>query len=175
MENFYLSGWHQLLKDYPLHHHFNECTIKAYSEFMPSPKVGISPMGEIDYSIFSNDNEYAWGISEIEEETELKPGMEFIGKKIFEQIFHLGMGLPVHHIAGHARQNLLNNPYWPKELSEKTGHLINEKFVCLLPLMLSKTQDDKGRVTWTFFGSSIHGPEMAFWKSFYTSPTNEIK
>jgi hypothetical protein len=174
MENSNKSGWHQLLNDYPLHQHYKDIHIPAYSEFMPSPKVGISPLGEIDNLILSDDDEYGWKINEIEEETELKPGMEHIGKQLFKQIHNLGMGLPAHHIAGHAHQNLLNNPYWPQELSEKAGHFINEKFVCLLPLMLSKTQDDKGRVPWTFFGSSIHGPETAFWKSFYSSPEKEI-
>ncbi len=40
--------------------------------------------------------------------------------------------------------------------------------------MLSRTQDDKGRVVWTFFGNSIHEPEEAFWKSFFTAPGKEI-
>ena len=168
------EGWHQLLNDYPLHNHYKEIHIYAYSEFMPSPKVGLSPYGDIDYLTFSDDDEFGWKISEMEEEMELKPGMNDIGKILLKQIHNLGMGLPAHHISGHANQSLINNPYWPEELSVKAGKLKNEKYVCLLPLMLSKTQDDKGRVTWTYFGSSILGPEKAFWNSFYTTPEKEI-
>src|SRR5665647_3801764 len=40
--------------------------------------------------------------------------------------------------------------------------------------MLSRTQDDKGRVIWTFFGNSIHDPEQTFWKSFFSDPDAEI-
>jgi len=64
----------------------------------------------------------------------------------------------------------VNNPYWPPELASHAGSLLHERYITLLPLMLSRTQDDKGRVIWTFFGNSIHEPEHAFWKSFFTSP-----
>jgi hypothetical protein len=40
--------------------------------------------------------------------------------------------------------------------------------------MLSRTQDDKGRVIWTFFGNSINEPESVFWKSFFNAPGIEI-
>ena len=43
----------------------------------------------------------------------------------------------------------------------------------LLPLALTKTQDDKGRVRWTVFGSSELGPERAFWQSAYLAPGRE--
>ncbi len=42
-----------------------------------------------------------------------------------------------------------------------------------MPLSLSRTQDDKGRVRWTLFGNSEQGPGKAFWKSFYTAPKIE--
>ena len=47
------------------------------------------------------------------------------------------------------------------------GRLSQERFVVFLGLSLSRTQDDKGRIRWSFFGSSEQGPEKAFWKSFY--------
>ena len=43
-----------------------------------------------------------------------------------------------------------------------------------MPLALSRTQDDKGRVRWTFFGGSEQGPAKAFWRSFYTAPGHEV-
>jgi hypothetical protein len=48
--------------------------------------------------------------------------------------------------------------------------LQNDRCVLLLPLSLSRTQDDKGRVRWTLFGNSEQGPGKAFWKSFFTAP-----
>jgi hypothetical protein len=36
-----------------------------------------------------------------------------------------------------------------------------------MPLALSRTQDDKGRIRWTLFGSSEQGPERAFWKGCF--------
>jgi hypothetical protein len=89
-------------------------------------------------------------------------------------ILKLGKGLPQHYISGHGGENLVNNPYWPPELASRAGSLSQERYVTLLPLMLSRTQDDKGRVIWTFFGNSIHEPEEAFWKSFFTSPGKEV-
>ena len=168
------SGWTSLLEGYPWHEGSEDFHISAYSEFMPSPKIGISPFGDIDYSIFSKEDPFGWNISEMEEEIELKPGIDNISKQICKQIQHLGKGLPAHHISGHAHHNLIDNPYWPEDLSNKAGKLDHEKFLTLLPLMLSRTQDDKGRVSWTYFGSSIQGPEEAFWKSFYTAPDKEI-
>ncbi|MBI5541684.1 MAG: M28 family peptidase [Bacteroidia bacterium] len=166
-------GWHALMTDFTLLHSEGNFPLQAYSEFMPPPRVGISPYGEIDYNIFSKNDEYGWHISELEEESELKPGIVHIGEQIMHQIIKLGKGETVNHIAGHQHHNLTNNVYWPDELSKNAGKFVNEKFVVFLPLVFSKTQDDKGRVRWTFFGGSEQGPEKAFWKSFYNSPDNE--
>src|SRR5262249_5927977 len=61
------------------------------------------------------------------------------------------------------------NPFWPPELASETSKP-DERCVLLLPLALSRTQDDKGRVRWTLFGNSEQGPGKAFWKSFFTAP-----
>ena len=82
----------------------------------------------------------------------------------------LGQGKPAYSIAGQMGRNLIDNPYWPSELAAQAGKLSHERYVVFLPLALSKTQDDKGRIRWTFFGGSEQGPERAFWKSFYLSP-----
>ena len=68
----------------------------------------------------------------------------------------------------------MDNPYWPPELAAHAGKLPHEHYVVLLPLALSRTQDDKGRVRWTFFGSSEQGPSWAFWKGFHSGPTEEL-
>jgi hypothetical protein len=144
--------------------------LPAYSEFMPSPLVGRKPLGDIDPRIFREGDPTGWWISEIEEENELRPGIEHAGKQIFHSILKLGKGLPEHHIHGHGGQNLKDNPYWPDDLASMAGKLTHERFVTLLPMMLSRTQDDKGRVIWSLFGNSVHDPEQVFWKNFYSAP-----
>jgi hypothetical protein len=148
--------------------------ISAYSEFMPPPMPCHKPYGRPDNSVLSPDDPFGWKITEMEEEYELKPGIWHIGLQIMSNIIKLGRNLPAHQIGGHGDENLKDNPYWPPELADKAGFLYHEKYVALLPLMLSRTQDDKGRVLWTFFGNSVHDPEYAFWKSFFSSPGVEI-
>ena len=148
--------------------------IPAYSEFMPPPRVGRSPWGDIDLSLFSEEDPHGWCVPEIEEEYGLRPGLENIAGQIMEQLLKLGRALPAPHIAGHKGRNLQGNPYWPPELAARAGTLDHERHVVFLPLALSKTQDDKGRVGWTFFGSSEQGPERAFWKGFYSAPGQEL-
>src|SRR5512133_1012510 len=174
MEEKELSGWKKLYSEYPWFCCKGCYPIAAYSEFMPPPRLGCKPYGKPDSRILTEDDPYGWIISELEEEYELRPGIEHIGHQIMGNILKLGKGLPEHFISGHGDENLLNNPYWPPELASRAGLLLHERYVTLLPLMLSRTQDDKGRVLWTFFGNSIHNPEQAFWKSFFTAPGSEL-
>ena len=73
-----------------------------------------------------------------------------------------------------SKYKLEQNPYWPKELHDRARALEHERFVLLLPLALSITQDDKANLRWTLFGNSEQGPARAFWKGFYTDPTHEV-
>ena len=168
------KGWKKLLEGYPWFNREGAYPIPAYSEFMPSPLVGRKPLGQLDPRIFNHRDPYGWIISEIEEEYELKPGIPHLGQQIMNNIIKLGRGESANRIQGPDGQNLKNNPYWPEELAAKASHLHKERYVTLLPMMLSRTQDDKGRVIWTFFGNSIHEPEPTFWKGFYTSPQTEM-
>lgn len=173
MEEKSLQGWHKMLDGYPWFRSKGSYPVSAYSEFMPSPQPEYKPYGKPGNFILQEDDPFGWNISEMEEEYELKPGIEHIGHQIISNILKLGKGLPHHFISGHGGENLENNPYWPPELAAHAGTLSHERFVTLLPLMLSRTQDDKGRVTWTFFGNSVDNPEKVFWKSFYNAPGDE--
>jgi len=167
-------GWQKLRTGYPWFGGNGCYPIAAYSEFMPPPRLGYKPYGKPDYRLENENDPFGWTITEMEEEYELKPGIEHIGQQIMNNLIKLGKGLPQHFISGHGNENLINNPYWPPELASRAGSLFHERYVTLLPLMLSRTQDDKGRVIWTFFGNSIHDPEQTFWKSFYSAPGTEI-
>lgn len=174
MENNYSSGWHKMMENYPWFRCDRCFPLPAYSEFMPSPMVGRKPLGEVDNVLFREADPFGWYLTEIEEEYELRPGMIHTGNQIMEHIINLGKGLPEHHITGHNGANLKGNPYWPPDLASKAGTLYHERFVTLLPMMLSRTQDDKGRIIWTLFGKSTSDPETAFWKNFYRDPDSEI-
>ena len=168
------TGWEKMLQGYPWFNGKNRFTLPAYSEFMPPPRFGRSPYGEFDTEHSVQNDPFGWYVSEIEEELQLKPGLTLLANEILKQIVELGEGKPAYNISGQMGRNLLDNPYWPPELAAQAGKLPHERYIVFLPLALSKTQDDKGLVRWTFFGSSEQGPEQAFRKSFFSSPAQEI-
>jgi len=167
------TGWRKLIEGYPWFSGDNRFPIRAYSEFMPPPRLGKRPYGDVDASLFADNDPFGWYITEVEEQYELKKGIADLLHQIESQVVELGQGKPALHIAGHQGRNLINNPYWPPDLAEYAGKLTHERYVILLSAALSRTQDDKGRIRWTFFGSSEQGPEHAFWKSFYAAPGQE--
>jgi hypothetical protein len=165
------SGWKQLLDGAPWFRGPDRYPIAAYSEFIPPPRLGLKPYGQPEAIIFSDDDPWGWQVTEFEEALELRPGLEAIAAQVVKAVIHLGRGEPAHGIS---HNKLVDNPYWPPALADRAGKLPHERYVTLLPLALSRTQDDKGRVRWTLFGASEQGPARAFWKSFYVAPRKEL-
>ncbi len=165
-------GWHELIEGFPWFTGHGRYSILAYSEYMPPPRLHLKPYGDIGIPVFDDSDTYGWCVAETEEIYELRPGLEHLANSILKELVSFGQGQPASRIAGHRGRNLVDNPYWPPELA-KAGRLAHERYVTLLPLALSRTQDDKARIRWTFFGSSEQGPEKAFWKSFYAAPSQE--
>jgi hypothetical protein len=165
-----LQGWERLLSGHPWFRGEGAYPITAYSEFMPPPRLGQKPYGPIDDVLYRQDDPFGWNVTEYEEALELQPGMELIAKELTHVAHQLGT---CHAAHGVAHKKLCGNPFWPEDL-QASGAPQQERYVLLLPLALSKTQDDKGRVRWTLFGSSEQGPAKAFWKSFYTAPRREV-
>ena len=169
------AGWRILLDGYPWFRGEGHYPIRAYSEFMPPVRTGLNPYdGSIYPWIFRPDDPYGWQVWEIEEEYQLKPGLEKIGKQVLEHIRMLGEGTMPASLIGHQHSKLANNIFWSEELAACQGKLKQEKYIIIMPFSLSKTKDDKGRICWTFFGASEQGPEKAFWRSFYESPGKEM-
>jgi hypothetical protein len=162
-------GWKQLLHNASCFHGEGKYPIAAYSEFIPPPRLGIKPYGGRHY--FEENDPWGWPVTEFEECFELRPGLENVARQMVGALVHLGCGRPAHGIA---RNKLENNPCWAPELCEQAGALGHERYVVLLPLALSRTQDDKGRLRWTLFGGSEQGPARVFWRSFFTAPRREI-
>jgi hypothetical protein len=169
------EGWKAFLDGFPWYGADNPYPLQAYSEFMPPLRTGINPVtGQIYPWVLGEEDPYGWIIPEREEEYQLVPGMENIGRQLMEHLVQLGTGtLPV-ALSGHGKSNLRENVFGPEELLSQAGKLGHERYVTLAPLALSKTKDDKGRIRWTFFGASEQGPEKPFWRSFFEAPGNEL-
>jgi hypothetical protein len=165
------QGWKRLLADWPWFTGNGNYPIAAYSEFMPPPRLIQKPYGCEELRLISEKDSWGWPVTEYEEATMLRPGLEHIAQQVVSALSHLGQGNPAHGIA---KNKLQNNPCWPDNLASSAGKLAHEQYLILLPIALSRTQDDKGRVRWTLLGNSEQGPARAFWKSFYRSPNNEV-
>ncbi len=165
-----LKGWKQLIETCAFRGQ-GQYPISAYSEFMPPVRLGCRPYGGKLDGIFSEDDPVGFPITEFEEAFELRPGLENIAHQVLGALIHLVRGEPAE---GLSKKTLIDNPYWPPELASQAGKVKHENFVLMLPLALSRTQDDKGRKRWTFFGSSEQGPLQPFWKSLFTSAGKEI-
>ena len=153
--------WNELLRGAPWVED-GPYRIAAYSEFMPAPRMGQKPLGERDPLLVRGDDPLGWPITEYEEAFELRPGLEQIGRQLIRALHALGRGHPARGIS---KGKLKGNPAWPPALSEH-GAPAHERYVLLLPLALSMTQDDKGRVRWTLFGASELGAAHSFWRGF---------
>jgi len=161
------TGWSRLIPSEGTFHGTDAFRIAAYSEYMPPPRVGWKPYGPVPVNsyLFSPDDAFGWKVHEFDEALELQPGLAQIARQLLARLKRLQDGNPDTGLPRHISRN---NPFWPAELSG--ANLQNDRCVLLLPLALSRTQDDKGRVRWTLFGNSEQGPGKAFWKSFYTAP-----
>jgi len=164
------GGWNPLLAEDDWCRGPGQMPIPAYSEFLPPPYVGVKPYGALDRFVRHPSDHFGWYVGEYEQEFELKPGLELIARETLEEVVKLGRGLPAPQIS---RRKLEDNPYWPRALADRAGKLRHERYVIFLSVALSRTQDDKGRVPWTLFGSSEQGPALPFWKGFYLGPRRE--
>jgi hypothetical protein len=164
------QGWDRLLSDIPRYGRGHRFRIPAYSEMMPSPWIGWRPYGKDPSAPKNPDDPFTWLVNEREQAFQLGPGLQRIAGQVLRALEHLDREQPTQGIT---RAKLDGNPYWPKELAELPGAIPHERYVTLLPIVLSKAQDDKGRVRWMLYGSSEQGPDRAFWRSFYHAPGQE--
>jgi hypothetical protein len=160
-------GWKQLLDGYPWFDGAGAFPITAYSEFMPPPRFGRKPYGTFSGLPFDEADPWGMPVTEYEQAWELRPGLDRVAREVVGALANLCRGKRTRGVAQH---KLVNNPCWTAELGDSAGALDHERFVVFMPLALSRTQDEKGRVRWTLFGASEQGPARAFWKSFFTAP-----
>jgi hypothetical protein len=137
---------------------------------MQPVRFGRKPYGTWDELPFAEDDPWGWPISEYDENLMLHPGLCDLARHVLAKLVPLARADESHDISEY---KLCDNPYWPPELAAAAGTLDHERFVLLLPLALSITQDDKAHQRWTLFGNSEQSPAHAFWKGFYTAPGKE--
>lgn len=169
---FMSHGWRKLIPATSRFRGEGRYPIDAYSEFMPPPRVGWKAYGDprIDPDLYAERDPYGWHVSEFQEAIELQPGLLQVAKQVVGKLGRLLDGNPD---TGILHGDLIDNPFWPAELAAEPK-LAHDRCLTLLPLALSRTQDDKGRVRWTLFGNSEQGPAKAFWRSFFIAPNNEV-
>ncbi len=136
--------------------------LRAYSEFMPPPYVGVKPYcpdrARCDCTAGATDDG-SLDIDEYEWAHELVPGLARIGEHVIDQLGKLLDGKD--HVLS---SSLLDgNPAWPDELAARAGSLGHDPRLLILPLALSKSRDDKGNDRWTLFGASHLGAARPFW------------
>src|SRR5689334_13018476 len=126
---------------------------------MPPPWVGLKPYDELGGPPPEGQ---AWPVTEYEELQELRPGLDRIAEHVIAELDKLARG----ETCQLSHKLLEGNPAWPAELADAARRGGASPYLIILPLALSRTQDDKGHVRWTLFGSSHDGPARAFWRSF---------
>jgi hypothetical protein len=163
------AGWKQLVEGAPWFRAPGSYPIAAYSEFIPPPREVCKPYLGYPVNALDENDPWSWPVVEWEEAGQIRPGLAHIAEIVVRGLVELAHGRPVH---GLSKIKLAGNPAWPPLLAQK-GLLAHERYVTLLPLALSKTLDDKGRVRWTLFGASEQGPARGFWRSFFTAPRRQ--
>src|SRR5579859_6382462 len=94
-------GWDRLLDGYPWFAGPGAFPLFPYSEMLQPPRLGRGPYGASDRLMLNVSNPLAWPVTEIEEEYELRPGLEHVAQRILEALTHLNHGQPVPLLAGH--------------------------------------------------------------------------
>jgi hypothetical protein len=161
------GGWSQILAEGRAVGPDGRFPIRAYSEFMPPPWVGVKPAGELEpFTRPPPDDDFGWNVPEHQEAQELRPGLARLAGHVLFELAKLGRGDAAHQLS---KPLLRGNPAWPEELAARAPRA-GPGLAIALPLALSRTQDDKGRVRWTLFGASHEGPARPFWRSFFEAP-----
>src|SRR5262249_48947907 len=147
-------GWKKLVDSWPWYAGEGRFPVRPGSEFMSPLYVVRKPYGCLDPILPDDHDPFGWPITEYEEALSIRPGLRDVAQRVLHKLECLCRG----DAHGFDEDKLTDNPYWPPELATQAAALRHERFVLLLPLALSQTQDDKARVRWTLYGNSEQGP-----------------
>ena len=69
-----LHGWRVLTHGFPWFEGAGRFPLPAYSEFMPPPRLGLTPYGGLDTTLFADSDPYGWRVQEVDEVHQLQIG-----------------------------------------------------------------------------------------------------
>src|SRR5262245_31372603 len=107
---------------------FASFPLRAYSELMPAPWIGIKPYAPTlanRAATCAVDDLHVLDIDEYEQAHDLEPGLTRIAKHLTDELAKLIAG------QSHAlsRSLLDGNPAWPPELAERAGKLAHDRTI----------------------------------------------
>src|SRR5262249_21921442 len=155
-------GWRKLVDGWPWYAGEGRFPVRPGSEFMAPLYVLRKPYGCWDPDLPGEDDPFGWPVTEYEEHLSVRAGLRDAAARLLHRLQRLCCG----DEHGMGEYKLADNVYWAPEVAGRAAAPGHERFVLLLPLALSLTQDDKARVRWTLYGSSEQGPARPFWMSF---------
>ena len=147
--------------------------IRAYSEYMPAPHLGVRPyqsrldsratlLKQFSFSeILDPQRQVSFLVSELEERTEIRPALEHLAQHWLVDLRQLASGANAggSKLPGIPASLLEGNPFFPETLPKEAGPIVS-----LSSLTLSRSQDDEGKTPWTVYGG-MHEEAENFWKS----------
>lgn len=161
------TGWKRLLAGWPWFQGEGAYPLSTYPEFMPPVRLLRKPYGAWDPILPDESDPFGWPVTEYEESLTVRPGLRDVARRLGDTLAQLATSRRSAETI--AAFDLQDNPYWPGAVPNWRAPA-HERYVLLLPLALSQTQDDKGRGVWTVFGASEQGPARPFWNSFFSAP-----
>lgn len=177
------GSW-QTIFDHPKSWEFapkQKYSIRAYSEFMPAPKIGLRPYELLDHKgkeltdkekakilsrqafreFYDVRSPRTFFVHPYDEHREIRPGLKHLARSWMKNLVQLIASMDENKDRSGISETLrLGNP-WPKNPPKNSERPI----VSLTPLTLSRTQDDLGQTPWTVFGGSEKDWEWIFWRS----------
>src|SRR5262245_5760204 len=84
------GGWNRLLAEDDWCRGPGQMPTPAYSEYLPPPRVGVKPYGDLDRLVRRPADNFGWHVSEYEQAFELEPGLGLIARETLEEVTKLG-------------------------------------------------------------------------------------
>ena len=164
------QGWKRLTAGTPWFAGAGNYPIAAYSEFMPPPALEKSPTATATQGCSTQPILGAGGLPSTKRRSSCSRACSRSRRNCCTCC---GIWPAANRPTGSPPASCETIRFGRRSCTPK-GAPAEERCTLLLPLALSRTQDDKGRVRWTLFGGSEDGPGRAFWRGFFAAPRREL-
>src|SRR6516225_2579551 len=79
-------GWRALTHGFPWFDGAGRFPLPAYSEFMPPPRLGMSPYGGVDPALFAENDPCGWRVQEVDEVHQIQPGLQDVADQVMRHL-----------------------------------------------------------------------------------------